>query len=62
MYLMTILIIAFNEISSLQNPILTASKLSGVGHQETTAEIIPHSAGASLALATSLKGASTIDF
>lgn len=28
MYLMTILIIAFNEISTPQNPALTASKIS----------------------------------
>ena len=62
MYLMTMLVIAFNAISTPQNPVLTASKISGVEYQGTTAEIIPHYAGASLALATSLKGVSAIDF
>lgn len=59
---MTMLVITFNKIPMPQNPVLTASKISGVGHQVTTAEVIPHYAGASLALATSLKGASAIDF
>lgn len=59
---MTMMVIAFNEIFTSQNPVLTASKISGVGHQGTTAEIIPHYAGASLALATRLKGVSAIDF